>query len=763
MSQQAYLNLPPGDKVEQNYSMAHPALGVLAVAILLALVIGLVTWRQRPQPGTTALAVGMFGLAWLLTSMLILNSAQSLIDAPDIAFAFSRIKWLGTNLMVLGWFFFALAYTGRGEYINRRVVLATGFIPALSGVVVLANDRFIEILLSAVGLSVSLGQFDPWTAWMGFDIAYIYTMVAAGSVLILGLIVANRLPHPTQAGFWVLAVSLPWGINFTYLTGILPPIGQPELAIDPTPLAFLLSGTVGLVAIIRYDSFETAPVARTHVVDELSAGFLVYDDACRIVDFNDWFGSAFDLPQSAIGKDIRAVLGDIITESDTDDFDAAAVADSLHGRGQAIDIDDEERYVSIEVTSLERPQGLPIGYSVLVYDVTTEKQYQQALERSNERISFERDLKEGIRDTLINVSSQSEIEQAFCDSIAGDEYPLVAISEKEPAGIRIRTVSGGLSVFDGRFESECWDLEPAATALATGNLVIISNLEDFDDPTAELAREHGVNSAIAIPVRHQGITYGVLTVYGDGQADFEMNRRLLEEFAESIAFAIHAAQQRESLRTDRPMELTVDVGGEATALGALAAADRDQAIEATEVDPKGGTATQFLTVEAEVESVSSILASHTRVESVESVDESNDKLAIRVQGPTIAGTVSNLGGAIESIRLKDGRVQVVAEFSRRADINQVMNRLRDEFEAVRLVSRVYSEETETGRRVLADLDLTEKQVEALRAAYFSGFFDRPQIATADEVADTLDISRTTFLSHVRAAERTIFEHVLDGR
>ena len=53
--------------------------------------------------------------------------------------------------------------------------------------------------------------------------------------------------------------------------------------------------------------------------------------------------------------------------------------------------------------------------------------------------------------------------------------------------------------------------------------------------------------------------------------------------------------------------------------------------------------------------------------------------------------------------------------------------------------------------------LDEQQQEALRAAAGSGFFERPQQATADEVADTLGVSRSTFLYHLRAAEQTVFE------
>ena len=39
----------------------------------------------------------------------------------------------------------------------------------------------------------------------------------------------------------------------------------------------------------------------------------------------------------------------------------------------------------------------------------------------------------------------------------------------------------------------------------------------------------------------------------------------------------------------------------------------------------------------------------------------------------------------------------------------------------------------------------------------AGFFECPQQATAADVADALGVVRTTFLHHLRSAERKVFE------
>jgi len=56
-------------------------------------------------------------------------------------------------------------------------------------------------------------------------------------------------------------------------------------------------------------------------------------------------------------------------------------------------------------------------------------------------------------------------------------------------------------------------------------------------------------------------------------------------------------------------------------------------------------------------------------------------------------------------------------------------------------------------------NLTEKQREAIREATAAGFYARPQQATAEEVAQRMDLSRSTFLYHLRGAEQKIFQEV----
>lgn len=58
--------------------------------------------------------------------------------------------------------------------------------------------------------------------------------------------------------------------------------------------------------------------------------------------------------------------------------------------------------------------------------------------------------------------------------------------------------------------------------------------------------------------------------------------------------------------------------------------------------------------------------------------------------------------------------------------------------------------------------LTERQLEVLRTAYESGYYQRPRETTGEELAGRLDISVATFSQHVRVAERHLLALVFEN-
>jgi len=57
--------------------------------------------------------------------------------------------------------------------------------------------------------------------------------------------------------------------------------------------------------------------------------------------------------------------------------------------------------------------------------------------------------------------------------------------------------------------------------------------------------------------------------------------------------------------------------------------------------------------------------------------------------------------------------------------------------------------------------LTDRQLEALQTAYYSGFFEWPRESTGEDLAETLDVSPPTYHYHLRAAERKLTGQALE--
>ena len=68
-----------------------------------------------------------------------------------------------------------------------------------------------------------------------------------------------------------------------------PPLSLPRAAgggLDPTPIAFTVSGACFTWGIYRYRLFGLVPVARDMVVDSMDDGVIVLDAQRRLVDLN---------------------------------------------------------------------------------------------------------------------------------------------------------------------------------------------------------------------------------------------------------------------------------------------------------------------------------------------------------------------------------------------------------------------------------------------------------------------------------------------
>lgn len=198
----------------------------------------------------------------------------------------------------------------------------------------------------------------------------------------------------------------------------------------------------------------------------------------------------------------------------------------------------------------------------------------------------------------------------------------------------------------------------------------------------------------------------------------------------------------------------------------LEAADGDLHIQVDDLTSlPDGTSLQYVTVTGlspnRVTEIFDRRASVLAVRLLESVTDTC-RLELHVDGPTVPLVFDELGGTVTSLLRKraDQRAVLVGDLPGNVTPRTAIQAAR----AVHPDIELRSQKLRYSPRLLSDHienALTERQLAALRTAYYGGHFDTPRTSTGDELADKLGITRQTFHHHLRKAERTVFNQLFE--
>ncbi|WP_336136688.1 helix-turn-helix domain-containing protein [Natronomonas amylolytica] len=119
---------------------------------------------------------------------------------------------------------------------------------------------------------------------------------------------------------------------------------------------------------------------------------------------------------------------------------------------------------------------------------------------------------------------------------------------------------------------------------------------------------------------------------------------------------------------------------------------------------------------------------------------------------------------VVDIRTRDGMLYLVFHAAGMAELQEVIGSLQERYPTVDVQRLLRSEhDRPDDNLVFLDRgDLTDRQREVLETAHRMGYFEHPRTANAGEVADELDISRSTFSEHLAAAQSKLLDAILDS-
>ncbi|MCL5733993.1 MAG: PAS domain S-box protein [Actinobacteria bacterium] len=348
----------------------------LGLAALFSLLLAVVGWRWRGRPGAPYFTLMMGAAAlWAL-----LYSFELMAPTSGGKMFWAKGEYLGIVTIPVAWFLFARSHTGAINRLNWRTLAMLCAVPVFTLGLVISNGWHLLVWSSwylghsgphPVGLILVHGP------WFWIHVAYSYTLLAAGSVMLLRTALRYPRPYLIQALLLFVAVLAPWvgnGLSTFWLNGTW---------IDVTPFAFSVTGIVLFLAMSRRQLLSLSPVllpiARTQVLEKMNDGILVLDMEGRVVSANPAARSIFGQHGvNPVGGLIRELLaGPSFDYGLTVGPDDRRFETSL-GEGS------ERRHFDIVSSPLSLRRG-GVGTLLVLRDITERERAEMALRSSEER------------------------------------------------------------------------------------------------------------------------------------------------------------------------------------------------------------------------------------------------------------------------------------------------------------------------------------------------------------------------------------------
>ena len=379
---------------------------LLTAVSLLTVFVGttaaFLAWRERPEPGATALAALLAGQCWWSVFFVFEIRATTLAGKV----LWSDVQWFGVVVIPVAWLVFALEYTGHDRYVTRRSLVALAVVPALT-VVFAATDDFHSILYldSSLVVEAGLPVLDRTPgAWYWVIAGYTYLLGLLGSIPLLRFVRSDALAFQCQSVALLVGTVAPWASNVLFLTG-----GSPLPGLDPTPIAFAVSGVAYLGALTRFRLLGTSPSpnrrARRLVFERMHERAVVVDSHDYVVDLNESAAAALGVsPREALGRPAASIVP---RYSDLP-------ADGSMGEHLTLPGDGHETPYDVTVTRITDSHGRTVGRVVTFHDIGDYLRQQQRLEVLNRvlrhNIRNETNLIYGYADLLGDDGTHAEAE-----------------------------------------------------------------------------------------------------------------------------------------------------------------------------------------------------------------------------------------------------------------------------------------------------------------------------------------------------------------
>jgi len=352
--------------------------------------LGLVSYlcRYRDQPG-----VDWFILA--ISSVAVFSITYGvglLVFDPLLREAIGIVAWVAIVWMGVPFLAFALAYTGRGSTIRStpfRLLLA---VPVVSTVLAATNPA-LGLLWSDFEIVPVLGHAGAEYALepLAYAIFIAGTLSAGLATLLLFETVFSYGPLYRREAAAVALSAVPPGVaGFVWLFGLGP---APQF--NAMAVMFLPHVALDAYAFVGNNMFDSRPATRRAAertaIDDIDNPIVVLDESGLVVRLNAAAESLLGSGDVAtVGAPVTDLLGRSIDPEGTDQH-------------VAIRSDGRRREYAVSTSPLRDSAGTRVGYTLVLQDITVERQREQRLQVLN------RTLRHNLRNDLNVVHGYLEL------------------------------------------------------------------------------------------------------------------------------------------------------------------------------------------------------------------------------------------------------------------------------------------------------------------------------------------------------------------
>jgi len=320
----------------------------------------------------------MAAIVWWLLSAIIENMSTN----PSLSIFWMKMCYLGITTLPVIWLVFTSQYSDRGKWLTRRGLVLLLILPTVTLIMVWSNDIH-HLIWKNIVVDTNLYPMVKtvtYNAWFWVHAIYSYVLLLAGTINLFGLFFRTSSIFRKQTGILLLASFTPWVANLLFITGI-----GPSFSIDPTPMAFVVTGATILWGLSRTQLLHMMPIAYEAIFRSMTDGVIIIDQQNFIVETNSAAQRILKLNKSEIiGKTLNQVIpGHEYSLEPKTDMAVNELTISLEQ-------DQMERFYNLYVSPIVAGQRFS-GLIVLLHDDTERR---KAENESREKAALETELNE---------------------------------------------------------------------------------------------------------------------------------------------------------------------------------------------------------------------------------------------------------------------------------------------------------------------------------------------------------------------------------